>query len=438
MMKNIKKIVRLLVALLLITLSFAGCKSNTGTISNSGSSSSQPASSQAAAKVPIVLAVWGSGATTIYDNMSSKYNASQNEIDFSIQMQSGDFNAYLATKIAANDLPDLFYAVPYTTVQKFAQNGQALDLSDRPFVSQIYSSSKPACEFNGKIYAYPFNQDALGIFYNKDMFTAAGITAVPKTVTEFKDVCAKLTAKGMTPIAAMYKDSWTSNHVFSCLQAAALNSNLDAWTQTMNASTGSFKVPNTDKVFNFLDIMKANSGKNIMDSDAAAAFNDFAAGKAAMLFEGDWGLIASTTINPNLPIGLFAAPVTDNAADAKLANDVAICIIVNKSGKNIPQALKVLDFMSDNTDKGPLGIFYSSVGAGTACMPFTGYPKKDYFTDMTNYLTAGNVYPWIFQHLPSGTDAIMGTVIQGYMAGTVNEDKALTQLDTQVKALVTK
>lgn len=46
---------------------------------------------------------------------------------------------------------------------------------------------------DGSVYAVPLSVDSLALYYNKDLFNAAGITAPPKTWEEFSNLAGKLT-----------------------------------------------------------------------------------------------------------------------------------------------------------------------------------------------------------------------------------------------------
>ena len=46
---------------------------------------------------------------------------------------------------------------------------------------------------NGKVYAVPLSVDSMAMYYNKDMFNAAGITSPPRTWLEFNEAVKKLT-----------------------------------------------------------------------------------------------------------------------------------------------------------------------------------------------------------------------------------------------------
>ena len=64
--------------------------------------------------------------------------------------------------------------------------------------------------YNDQLYAVPMDSTSLvGIFYNKDVFAAAGINTVPTNWEEFLDCCEKLKAIGVTPLYYSGADTWT-------------------------------------------------------------------------------------------------------------------------------------------------------------------------------------------------------------------------------------
>lgn len=156
-----------------------------------------------------------------------------------------------------------------------------------------------------------------------------------------------------------------------------------------------------------------------------------------MLFSGEFSLLNMASINPDLPVGLFAVPMTDNAADAKLDVDVGICVAVNKDGKHVDQTLEVLDYMSDNTDKeGWIANTADSLGAAPVCMDYEGAYTADYLTDYQKYVSEENTRPWVYQQLAAGTQTIVGDTVQGYFAGSKDQATVLKELDQQYADLI--
>lgn len=387
-------------------------------------------------KVTVKLAVWSSGAGENFQKAADEFNQRQDKIEFQVEMQTGDYNQFLGAKVASNDLPDLFFLNPYTQVQQFAENDRIMDLSEQGFTANIFDSVKGACSYNDTIYAYPMCLEMLGVYYNQELFEQAGITAVPKTIGEMKEACAKLQEKNITPFAATYKDGWTLNHLYSCLQGAVVG-DAEKWITDMNSGSGSFATGETEKVYEFIDLMKANSGTNYMDADSTAGFNAFASGEAAMIITGEFSLLNAPGINPDLKVGLFGVPVTDKAEDAKLDVDVGICVVVNKNTKNPEAALEVLNYLSDNKDtKGWMHYTADAMGAAPPAMEYQMETSYPYYEDYLTYMKTENTKNWIYLQLAAGVQDIVGPAVQGYFTGSTDREQTLKELDSQYANLM--
>lgn len=429
-----KKVISVLLAGLMV-LGLAGCQGGDSKGVAEQESTTEGSGTSDGEKTTVKLVVWSSGATENFQKGAEVFNSRQDKIDFQIEMQTGDYNQYLGAKVASDDLPDMFFLNPYSQVQQFAENDRILDLSDQEFSSKIYSSvNSDAYSYDGKAYAYPMCLEMLGIYYNVDLFEEAGITEVPKTFSEMEDACAKLQEKNITPFAATYKDGWTLNHLFSCLQGNIVG---DTWVQDMNDGNGSFQNDRSEEAFRFLDLMKENSGSNFMDADSTAGFNAFASGEAAMIASGEFSLLNAESVNADLNVGLFGVPNTDDKADAKLDVDVGICIAVNKNSPHLEETLEVLNYLADNTDaEGWMHCTADSMGAAPPAMEFKTQVEAQYHKDYTAYMESGNSKPWIYLQLPSGIGDVVGPAVQGYFAGSTDMAETLETMDSGCKDLL--
>lgn len=411
-----------------MALSLIGCGGSSGKEESSASSGGN--------RVTVKMVAWQSGAAEIFKAGAEEFNKRQDKVNFEVEMQTGDYAQYLGAKVASDDLPDMFFLNPYSQVQQFADNGRILDLSDQDFNSKIYESVKDAYTVDGKAYAYPLCVQMLGVFYNLDLFKQAGITETPKTYGQMKEVCEKLKANNITPFAAEYKETWTLNHLFSMLQGTAVGDQ-KSWTEEMNAGKGSFKNDHSAQAFRFMDLVKENSGSNYMDADSTSGFNAFASGKAAMILSGEWSLLNADSVNPNLNVGVFGTPSTDNPEDAKLDVDVGICVAVNKNSKHLDETLEVLKYLSDNTDKaGWMHYTADSVGGTLPAMEYEAQISKQYFKDYQSYMSSGNTKQWVYLRLASGSGDLIGPEIQGYFTGNSDMETTLKNMDTKYKDLL--
>jgi raffinose/stachyose/melibiose transport system substrate-binding protein len=60
--------------------------------------------------------------------------------------------------------------------------------------------------YKGKQYGVPWDMGMIGVWYNKALFTKAGIAAVPTTWDDFLADVSKLKASGTAPLAIAGKD----------------------------------------------------------------------------------------------------------------------------------------------------------------------------------------------------------------------------------------
>ncbi|RKT52241.1 ABC transporter substrate-binding protein [Saccharothrix australiensis] len=102
--------------------------------------------------------------------------------------------------IRSGNPPDV--AVSFTTdnIGQFCSSGSFQDLKpyidrDKVDLSQMPDAVRSYTEYKGTRCAMPMLSDVYGLYYNKDMFAAAGISAPPKTTAELLDFAKRTTKK---------------------------------------------------------------------------------------------------------------------------------------------------------------------------------------------------------------------------------------------------
>lgn len=87
----------------------------------------------------------------------------------------------------------------------YASSGLLYDITDLISAdeqAQFFSLNK----YDGRLYGLPIQESSAGFYYNKNIFRAAGIDVSgvtaenPWTLSQFREVCAKLKAHGVTPV----------------------------------------------------------------------------------------------------------------------------------------------------------------------------------------------------------------------------------------------
>ncbi len=98
--------------------------------------------------------------------------------------------------VVGNAPPDLLWYNPAIAGQLVELDALVpLDemLANSPVKPEIDPSLFTSMEYQGKIWSLPFATNNVGIFYRPTLFKAAGITELPKTWQEFREVAKKLT-----------------------------------------------------------------------------------------------------------------------------------------------------------------------------------------------------------------------------------------------------
>ncbi|MFG1914799.1 extracellular solute-binding protein [Micromonospora sp. NPDC048898] len=156
----------------------------------------------------------------VWAAMANEYKAAHTNVTFDIQpLENEAFKAKLTTVTQAGDPPDLFQSWGGGVLKQQVDAGLVKDLTDdvKPWIGGLLPAAMEPYTIDGKIYGVPFDIGMVGFWYNKDLFTRAGITAAPTTWTGLLDAVRKLKGAGITPIALAGKDKWPAHFYWSYL-----------------------------------------------------------------------------------------------------------------------------------------------------------------------------------------------------------------------------
>lgn len=131
------------------------------------------------------------------------FNASQDEIFVNATYQGGYDDSLIKIKAAvpAGEGPDVFHIFEMATAF-LAEQDWVVPFSDMlekdPFMSldQINGAMTNYYTVDGKFMCLPFNPSSPIMYYNKTAFEAAGITEIPTTIAEIKEIAPALVEKG--------------------------------------------------------------------------------------------------------------------------------------------------------------------------------------------------------------------------------------------------
>jgi len=336
-----------------------------------------------------------------------------------------DYQTRLKTLFASGEEPDIFFVKGYTDMGLWSD--RLVDLSNESWMSKTLPIATPGMTFDGKQYGFPISIEGYGFVYNKDLFAKAGIDKVPTTLTELKEVNEKLKAAGIDSYSEAYKEWWTLGQHLLNLPFAYVPDPV-AYAKEINDGTALIKDnPFMQGFFDVLDLT-TKYGKGIeslgvsYDSEVA----NFAMGKVAMIQQGVWALQPIDKIKPDLNMGMFAIPLTDNPSDTKIPVSVPGYYVLNKNSKYVDESKKFLDWLHKNGQKYLVDSFqflpaFSDLEATDQLGPLAA--------DMNEYVKNEQTIPFAFFLWPSpGIQTQFVKPLQAYIGEQMTREQALAEI----------
>jgi raffinose/stachyose/melibiose transport system substrate-binding protein len=216
----------------------------------------------------------------------------------------------LRIAVAGGTQPNLVYTWPAAAVlASYAKDAHLLVLDQAAekfgWLQNLPDLETKRNSYKGHLYAYPFEQDYMLVYYNKDLFAKLGIS-VPQTYEEFLSNNEVIKKAGFTPIAFGNRGKWPATNTLSYLLALVAGKQRQEevlfkdtpWTNDayVEAATIFMDWVNKDffpKGFNGIEFGEANSL--------------FTMGKAAMNITGTW-IIKDMFRATGFQMGTFMLP----------------------------------------------------------------------------------------------------------------------------------
>lgn len=288
----------------------------------------------------VTITWWHNGTgeplKSFWEDVAAEFEAEHEGVTVEVQaFQQEELQRTLipnALQAGEGAAPDLFMVWAEGEIKAQVEAGYLRDLTDEiPEVIDSIGGAGTGWNVDGRQYGIPFRYGIEGIWYNQDLFDAAGVTELPTTFTEFADVLNKLADSGVAPIGVGAGDGWPAAHwwyqfaIKSCspeaLSAAAselafddpcfvtAGENLKAWMDEFDGD---------------LPFQQNPTGTPAQSVPASAA-GLLAGGQTAMELMGTWhrGEVAklvpgAPAENPPAPewLGWFPVPDIEGAAGA--------------------------------------------------------------------------------------------------------------------------
>ena len=258
-----------------------------------------PASSAAGGQLnggkPVTLTWWHNASTdpgkTAFQKVADDFHAANPNVTIQVQPIQ---NESIKTKVQValqGTPPDIFQQWGGGAEATQAQSGKLADLTQltSSWIGQLGKSASGWAD-NGKQLGVPYDYHVVGFWYRTDLFTKAGITTPPATMTDLLADITKLKAAGITPMTVGGKDKWPDAFYWENFVLK------ECPKDTITAGIAAAKF--TDPCFvkagqdlkTLLDAKPFNTGflATPAQQGAGSSAGLVANGKAAMELQGDW------------------------------------------------------------------------------------------------------------------------------------------------------
>lgn len=365
-------------------------------------------------------------------NLVKDFNKLNNGIKVEYrQIQFDDVVSEAMRAYSTGQAPDII-AVDNPEHALFSSRGAFLDLTDMISKSTVvkpenyFPGPLKSVMWDGKYYGIPKATNTIALYYNKDMFKAAGLdpNKPPQTWAELVEDAKKLTDPSKNVYGITFSAKANEEGTFQFLP----------WAQMAGASYDSI---NTEGAVKALETWKQIIDEKLASPDTLTrsqwdSTGTFNSGNAAMAISGPWELDRMLK-EAKFDWGVALLPVPEEGAKRSSAmGDFNWAIFANT--QHPEEAFKVLEYFVSQDDR-MFKDFGQLPARSDLTIPETGQPLKDaalkVFLEQMKYAQPRGPHPqW-----PKISKAIQDA-IQAALTGQMSAKDALDQAADKIKAVL--
>jgi multiple sugar transport system substrate-binding protein len=300
---------------------------------------------------------WSAGhELTSFKKLIDEYN--RNHSDVSVKVVGGIDDNKIVAAIRSGTAPDVVSSFNSYNVGNYCGSGGWIDLSPLLKKDHIPASTFPSATwyytgYGGKHCALPLLADVYGLYYNKKLFKAAGITRPPRTISELAADAKKLTVRdssgnikvaGFDPVIGFYENTperWIQAFGGKWIDAkghSLIGSN-GAWAKWAKWQKSLVDWYGYSKLVRF----QAQPIDEFTPSQA------FETGKLAMNFDGEWRVAFIQHEHPELDYGTAPMPVDDAHPELYGSGYINGTIIgIPRGSKHLDESWALVKYLTTN------------------------------------------------------------------------------------------
>ncbi len=288
-------------------------------------------------------------AIPYFRDLVERFNSEQADVRVELDTASN-----LSAGFLRGNPPDVGLLNYNMEMARFMERGALSDLGDMPEAERIRPDVQELVNqyatYPGRTSVLPYSVAAASVIYNVRMFEDNGLE-VPTTYDELIEVCETLLDAGITPFYSTYRDPWTIAQgpfdytVGGQIDVARFYEQMnELGTEVGPDSEVSFQKTFAEPVAQMKELLTYTN-----DDAASRGYGDgnvaFAGGEAAMYMQGPWALGEIAKTNPDLELGTFPLPVTDDPDDLKVRVNLDLALWIPEVGTNREAARTFVSYL---------------------------------------------------------------------------------------------
>lgn len=393
-------------------------------------------SSSAAAEDDTLL-FWGQFQGTdeqAINDIVDLYNETNGDHKDVVYESQPDIETKLITTMSAGTGPDVVLWDRFATIT-YADKGGFLPIDDYIAESGLdtsvyYEPTLQEMNVEGVQYGLPATVDSRVIFYNKDLFDAAGIEYPTEGWTwddmyAAADQCKQIDEDGSLTVAGFdLHDPELFNHWLA--QAGGSMADEETFKSTFNNEAGKAVLDEWQK---YLD---AGIYKNGFIGGSSSIENPFAAGQVCMEYDGPWML--PTLYDQNVNFGTVTAPVGPGGDNPVVMGGFGLAI--PSSSSDPEEAYNFMQWWTTTPEVGEM--FYEEAGqlpANKEIIQSDKIQEDENIQIITSQFDHAFIRPQI-KGYSSMIDQAVNPTLNQFLAGEIDAQEALDQAQEQADAIL--
>ena len=320
--------------------------------------SGAPAAVCASSDDPNAMQMWerSGGNAGMVDQLVCDWNTAHADKPINLTyIPHAEMVGKIAQGIASGDVPDLM-GMDLIYAPQFENAGQLVDITDQskdwPELADVSPGHKTVATFNDRLYGVPLYADVSALFYNKDLFTKAGLdpTKPPTSLAEIKTYADAITKLGGGVTGYYLPGNCAGCNIFTVgplmwASGATIEANkcgdeplvgdgvkaVDQWTRDMVAAK------------NVPDSARAETGATFAEQ--------FGTGKIGMMGTGNFNIVLARDQMKDHPFtfGISLLPGTEAGKYASfIGGDL---VVIPKGSKRVDDSLAFMHYLLNDTQQ---------------------------------------------------------------------------------------